>query len=102
MTVAQRASAGLGVKSALPLALGMACFGSAIPISALAGDGLPVWLAAELRLLVAAALIVPAARIVEGRRADPREAWRRATPTDRLLLAGLGIVDTFAFTVLMF
>ncbi len=93
---------GIDARTAADLTLGMACFGSALPVSAIVGEGLPVWVAADLRLVVAAALVVPLLHRVAGRNAGVLATLRDASQRDRMLLGGLAVIGTFAFSVLMF
>jgi drug/metabolite transporter (DMT)-like permease len=92
----------LDLRSGAQLAVGMACFGSAIPVSAIVGEGLPLWLGAELRLLAAALLVVPVHRVFHRDEPGVMRLVRTASPSDRLLLGGLAVVGTFGFTALMF
>lgn len=80
------------------MAGGMALFGSATPVSRLLGEVFPAMLASGLRMLTAAAVLVP---LLVVRRASewPRE---RLGARDRWLLAGIAVIGTFGFTVLLF
>lgn len=74
--------------SALLLAAGMACFGSATPVSRIVGRSFPVWLGSGLRMAVAAAVLVPVLGVV--RRGAPTsltDRLRALDRQDRVLLA---------------
>ncbi|WP_308425929.1 DMT family transporter [Actinokineospora fastidiosa] len=80
------------------MAGGMALFGSATPVSRLVGEAFPAMLASGLRMLTAVVVLVPL--LVVRRRTDwPGE---RLGVRDRWLLAGIAVVGTFGFTVLLF
>lgn len=91
------------VRSVVLLAAGMACFGSATPVSAIVGRGFPPWLGSALRMAVATACLVPLLAVTrrrDGGRSLGEEA-RAWTGHDRLLLAGIAVVGTFGFSVFM-
>lgn len=79
------------------LASGMALFGSATPVSKLVGDAFPSFLASGLRMATAAAILLPFLLAAGGGVRPLRETDRR----DRLLLAAIGAVGTFGFTLLL-
>lgn len=81
---------------------GMACFGSATPVSQVVGRAFPVWLASGLRIAVAAIVLTPAA-VLAARRSRTGSVIEaaHATGTDRWLLVGLGVIGTFGFSALM-
>lgn len=84
------------------LAGGMACFGTATPVSAIVGRTFPVWLGSAFRMLVAAAFLVPL--LVHRQRRDGGSAldpFRGLDGRDRLLLAGIAVIGTFGFSALM-
>lgn len=78
---------------------GMALFGSATPVSRLVGQEFPAMLASAVRMLTAAAVLVP---ILAIRRVTPDRQVPRLTRRDVLLLAGIAVVGTFGFTLLLF
>jgi drug/metabolite transporter (DMT)-like permease len=98
----RRGRSGLGVGTVAFLAGGMACFGSATPVSSVVGEAFPVWLASALRMAVAAAVLVPALAL-RARSGDERpvEALRGTDAGDRWLLVGIAVVGTFLFSVAM-
>jgi drug/metabolite transporter (DMT)-like permease len=83
------------------LTAGMAAFGTATPVSALVGDGLPVWLGSELRMLTAAAVLVPIALGRQRRTPSLFAALARTGVADRVALAAIAVVGTFGFSVFM-
>lgn len=92
----------LDATSVAALVGGMACFGSATPVSQIVGRSFPVWLGSGLRMAIAAGVLLPLA-IAAGRRhpgGSLAEA-RHAAGNDRWLLLGLGIIGTFGFSALM-
>ena len=85
------------------MVMGMACFGSATPVSRIVGRSFPVWLGSMTRMIVAAAVLAPLVWW-RRRRHDQSSLWRtvRSMETaDRLRLAAVGVVGTFAFTAFM-
>jgi drug/metabolite transporter (DMT)-like permease len=81
------------------MAAGMALFGSATPISKLVGAAFPAMLASELRMLTAVAVLAPVLAI---RRVSPEHPPPKLSGRDLLLLAGIAVIGTFAFTLLLF
>lgn len=82
---------------------GMVAFGTATPVSAIVGRGFPVWLASALRMLLAAAVLVPLT-LHRRRAAGARPVIatiRDASAADKLSLAGIAVVGTFGFSALM-
>lgn len=82
---------------------GMACFGSATPVSRIVGRSFPVWLGSTSRMVIAAAVLAPMVA-VRRRRRDRPSLWRtvvRMDRADRWRLAAIGLVGTFAFTAFM-
>jgi drug/metabolite transporter (DMT)-like permease len=77
----------------------MALFGSATPVSRLVGQELPAMLASGMRMLTAAALLVP---ILAIRRVSPEREVPKLTGRDVWLLAGIAAIGTFGFTLLLF
>lgn len=101
-TRAPDAAGRLSATTLLLLVSGMACYGSATPISRLVGRDFPVWVAATSRMLIAAAVLVPIAMATERRRAaHERTDLRRLDRGDLYRLAGMAVVGTFLFSVLM-
>lgn len=97
------ARTGLDLTSVLLLAGGMACFGSATPVSAIVGRSFPSWMASATRLGVAAAVLLPVWLVVRWRNDEP-PVLEQARSIDRrswLLLAGIAVIGTFGFTILM-
>ena len=81
------------------LVVGMALFGSATPVSKLVGEVFPSMVASGLRMLTAAAVLIP---VLAVRRVTPGNAPPRISGKDWLLLAGIAAVGTFGFTLLLF
>ncbi len=81
------------------LAAGMALFGSATPVSRLVGQELPAALASGMRMLTAAAVLVPAV-VLASRRHGTR--WPRLDVGDRWRVAAIAAVGTVGFTLLLF
>lgn len=82
---------------------GMACFGSATPVSRIVGRSFPVWLGSMARMLVAAAVLAPIVWLRRRRRDEPA-LWtqvRGLDTADRWRLVAIGLVGTFAFTAFM-
>lgn len=93
----------LDVVSVALLVGGMACFGSATPISAIVGRGFPPWVAIALRLAVAAAFLIPVL-LAAARRGDElpvRETVRSWRRHDWLLMVGIAVIGTFGFSIFM-
>lgn len=93
----------LDAGSVVLLVAGMACFGSATPVSAIVGRGFPPWLGSALRMAVAAACLVPLA-VLARRRDDERplrEEARSWSGHDWFLLVGIAAIGTFGFSILM-
>lgn len=86
------------------LALGMALFGSATPISKLVGDAFPAFLASGARMLTAIVVLLPIAVVVSRSSDAPLfdVPLRELTKTDIFLLLGIGLVGTFGFTLFLF
>jgi drug/metabolite transporter (DMT)-like permease len=86
----------------LLLAGGMALFGSATPVSRLVGRELPSLVASGLRMAIAAVVLVPVLVWWE-RRSDRGvlERLRATSPADRWSLAGIAVIGTFGFSVLL-
>ncbi len=87
----------------LLLAGGMACFGSATPVSAIVGRSFTPWLASALRLAVAAAVLIPVYVVAQRRGDEPplRARLGSLTGRDWLLLIGIAAIGTFGFSILM-
>ena len=90
-------------KSVVLLLAGMACFGSATPISAIIGRGFPPWLGSALRMAVAAVCLVPLVALVQRRYEGPplsakARSWSRH---DWFLLGGIAAIGTFGFSLFM-
>ncbi|OWY62479.1 hypothetical protein B7486_58215 [cyanobacterium TDX16] len=83
------------------LVSGMACFGSATPVSRVVGRSFPVWLGSGARMVVAILVLVPALLLWKGRHGGLVSDLRSTSGGDRLLLLGMGAIGTFAFSVLM-
>lgn len=83
----------------LLLVAGMALFGTATPISALVGDAFPAVLGSALRMVTAAAVLVPLYVVVRRRSGAPvlPDLDRR----DWLLVVAISVVGTFGFTLLL-
>ncbi len=89
----------MSFRAALLLVAGMAIFGSGTPISKVVGNGFPPLLASELRMLVAAAVLVPLMLIVRRMRG---QAWLpQIDGRDWLLLGAIALFGMFAFSILM-
>ncbi|MFP5487082.1 MAG: DMT family transporter [Acidimicrobiia bacterium] len=93
----------LAPQAAVLMFVGMACFGSATPVSRIVGRSFPVWLGSTTRMAVAALVLAPLV-VVRRRRHGQPGLWRTVrsmgTP-DRWRLAAVGLVGTFAFTAFM-
>ncbi|HEU4913628.1 MAG TPA: DMT family transporter [Actinomycetes bacterium] len=76
---------------------GMALFGSATPVSKLVGEDFPSMLASGLRMLTAAAVLVPFLVRQQGRR-----WWPQADRADWARLVGIAAIGTVGFTLLLF
>jgi uncharacterized membrane protein/drug/metabolite transporter (DMT)-like permease len=89
--------------NALWLVAGMACFGSATPVARIVGRDLPMWLASGVRVAIAVAVLVPVVVARRTRTGEHRvvEALRGSGRGDLLRLTAMGVIGTFAFTVLM-
>jgi drug/metabolite transporter (DMT)-like permease len=101
----RRATAGTYVL----LAAGMALFGSATPVSKMVGEAFPALLASGLRMVSAAAVLVPMLVMRQARGSAGGSAGgrrRRMVPEldrrDWLLLLGIAAVGTFGFTLFLF
>lgn len=81
------------------LAAGMALFGTATPISKLVGEAFPPILGSALRMATAAVVLLPA--YVRRRRTGDIPALADVEVGDRWRLAGIAVVGTFGFTVLL-
>jgi len=81
------------------MAAGMALFGSATPISKVVGAAFPAMLASGMRMLTAAAVLAPVLAI---RRVSPEHPPPKLRRRDIVLLAGIAVIGTFAFTLLLF
>lgn len=92
----------LGLTAVALLVGGMACFGSATPVSQIVGRSFPVWLGSALRMAVAAAVLCPPAVLALRRQGTgPLRLARGTTATDRWLFAGIAVIGTFGFSALM-
>lgn len=76
---------------------GMSLFGSATPVSKLVGEDFPSMLASGLRMLTAAAVLVPFLVLQQG-----RQWWPRADRADWARLVGIAAIGTVGFTLLLF
>lgn len=93
----------LAPSAALLMFVGMACFGSATPVSRIVGRSFPVWLGSTTRMLVAALVLAPLVVLRRRRRGQP-PLWQTVgamDAADRWRLAAVGLVGTFAFTAFM-
>lgn len=82
---------------------GMACFGSATPVSRVVGRSFPVWLGSMSRMLVSVAILAPVV-VWHRRRRDHAPLWRvvrSLSVSDRWRVAVIGLVGTFGFTAFM-
>jgi drug/metabolite transporter (DMT)-like permease len=93
----------LDAATAAFLVAGMACFGSATPVSKIVGDGFPVWLASCLRMATAAvALIVTLAALGgTGAFGRLRSTVVQLDAEDRVRLTAIAVVGAFLFSVFM-
>ena len=92
---AQRAQ----VSTYVLLAAGMALFGSATPVSKLVGETFPSMLASGLRMATAVAVLLPMLAV---RRVTSQQGMPRLGGRDWVLLAGIAVIGTFGFTLLLF
>lgn len=94
---------GLDPRAAALMVMGMACFGSATPVSRIVGRSFPVWLGSTTRMLVAAAVLAPMVWWRRRRRDEPSlwQTVRTMDAADRWRLVAIGVVGTFAFTAFM-
>lgn len=85
------------------MVVGMACFGSATPVSRIVGETFPVWLGSMLRMVVAAVVLTPI--VIIHRRRQGEVGLRRAvtdlSTADRWRVLAIGLVGTVAFTAFM-
>ena len=91
------------VRSVAYLVGGMACFGTATPVSAIVGRSFPAFLGSFGRMAVAAAVLVPI-HAMAVRRRDERPAGETAAGLGRADWARLVViaaVGTFGFSILM-
>jgi drug/metabolite transporter (DMT)-like permease len=90
-------------RSAILMFAGMACFGSATPVSRIVGRSFPVWLGSMTRMLVAAVVLAPIVYVRRRRAGEPAlwRAIRGMDVADRWRVVVLGLVGTFAFTAFM-
>lgn len=94
---------GLTARAGTLMVFGMACFGSATPVSRIVGRSFPTWLGSTTRMLVAALVLAPIV-YVHRRRHDQPSLWatiRSMDAADRWRLAAIGLIGTFAFTAFM-
>lgn len=84
---------------AVLLFAGMAIFGSGTPVSKIVGEGLPPFLASGLRMVLAAAVLVPL--MAATRRSDGRPALPSLDRHNWLLLGGIALFGMFAFSLFM-
>lgn len=99
----ERDEPGLTPAAGMLMLAGMACFGSATPVSRIVGRSFPVWLGSMSRMLIAAAVLAPLVYVYR-RRNGQQPLWtavRRMDGPDRWRLAAIGLVGTFAFTAFM-
>lgn len=82
----------------LLLIAGMALFGSATPVSKIVGAAFPAVLASGLRMLTAAAVLLP---LLVRRSGSLAETLRDLDRRDWLLLGGIAAIGTFGFTILL-
>lgn len=96
------AAGGLDAMAAALLIGGMACFGSATPVSRIVGRSFPVWLGSGLRMAVAAAVLVPVLVAVRGSaHRSVRDVVVSLDRRDWSLLAGIAAIGTFGFSAFM-
>ena len=90
-------------RAAILMFAGMACFGSATPVSRIVGRSFPVWLGSMTRMLVAAVVLAPIVYVRRRRAGEPAlwRAIRGMDVADRWRVVVLGLVGTFAFTAFM-
>lgn len=94
---------GLTARTGALMLFGMACFGSATPVSRIVGRSFPTWLGSMTRMIVAAAVLAPIV-VWHRRRNDQPSLWsavRSMDTGDRWRLAAIGLIGTFAFTAFM-
>lgn len=94
----------IDARSVVLLAAGMACFGTATPVSAIVGREFPPFLASFGRLAIAAAILVPVLLTVTARdddRTGVRESAGRLVRADWIRLVVIAVVGTFGFSILM-
>lgn len=99
----RRGTDDVDVRSVAYLVGGMACFGTATPVSAIVGRSFPAFLGSFGRMAVAAAVLVPI-HAMAVRRRDERPAGETAAGLDRADWARLVViaaVGTFGFSILM-
>lgn len=82
---------------------GMACFGSATPVSRVVGRSFPTWLGSISRMLICVAVLAPVVVLYRRRRGgDP--LWRvvvAMSGPDRWRVVAIGLAGTFGFTAFM-
>lgn len=94
MSGANRHQAGSDASTYAQLALGMAAFGSATPISKIVTDAMPVFIASGLRVMLGAAVLLFAAR---SRLSEVNEIGR----VDWLFIVLIALFGMFGFSALM-
>lgn len=92
-----------GITTYALLALGMALFGSATPVSKLVGDAFPALLASTMRMATAVLVLGPIFMLRRRREGSGslRSVLRDLSRRDWLLLLGIGAIGTFGFTLLL-
>lgn len=103
MSTDTRERSRLDLTSVLLLVGGMACYGSATPVSAIVGEGFPAWLGSAMRMATAAVVLVPlwAWRRAHDDGPSARRTLTETTWSDRWLLVGIAAIGTFGFSILM-
>jgi drug/metabolite transporter (DMT)-like permease len=93
----------LSARTGALMLAGMACFGSATPVSRIVGRSFPVWLGSMTRMVVAALVLAPIVLLRRHQTEQP-SLWstvRAMDAADRCRVVAIGVVGTFAFTAFM-
>lgn len=85
----------------LLLAGGMAIFGSGTPISKVVTGAFPVFVASLVRMLLAAAVLVPLLALTRRAANDEKPLLPRLPVSDWLRVAGIAVAGMFLFSVFM-